>query len=59
MVVPAVLRLRVLFVSLVLCGLAAPLAAQDAHYATSQYGNEARLLSGAVIGSVSPSRNRS
>ncbi len=45
-------RIRLLLPALVLCGLTAPLAAQDAQYWTNQYGNEARLLGGAVIGSV-------
>ena len=49
---PAVLRFRLLLPALVICGLTAPLTAQDAQYWTVQYGNEARLLSGAVIGSV-------
>ncbi len=51
-VVPIVSRSRLLLSALVLCGLTAPLAAQDAQYWTNQYGNEARLLGGAVIGSV-------
>ncbi len=52
MVVPAVLRFRLLLPALGLCGLTAPLTAQDAQYWTNQYGNEARLLGGSVIGSV-------
>ncbi len=43
---------RSCFLLSALFGAAGVLPAQDAHYATSQYGNEARLLSGAVIGSV-------
>jgi hypothetical protein len=35
-----------------LAGFPPGLAAQDAQYWTNQYGNEARLLSGSVIGSV-------
>lgn len=50
--VPAAARFSLLIPALVLCGLTAPLAAQDAQYWTNQYGNEARLLGGSVIGSV-------
>ena len=32
--------------------LATPAAAQDNHYWTTQFGNRARLLGGAVVGSA-------
>jgi hypothetical protein len=38
--------------SIALLSLSGEVAAQDAHYWTLQYGNRARLLGGAVIGSV-------
>jgi len=44
--------LAVLLPFLMTTAAARPLMSQDAQYWTNQYGNEARLLSGAVIGSV-------
>src|SRR5262245_35732398 len=43
-----------LFVAwMALCTLASPAAGQDNHYWTTQFGNRARLLGGAVVGSAS------
>jgi hypothetical protein len=40
------------FFVLAMTALAAPVAAQDNHYWTTQFGNRARLLGGAVVGSA-------
>ena len=40
------------FVLMAAGALAAPVAAQDNHYWTAQFGNRARLLGGAVVGSA-------
>jgi hypothetical protein len=44
-----------IYTSIVLAALAGPAAGQDSHYWTTQFGNRARLLGGAVVGSASDS----
>ncbi len=46
---------RFLFTLLVSSALSTPVSAQDSHYWTTQFGNRARLLGGAVVGSASDS----
>ena len=46
------LKSLVVLVFLVTTGFTAVASAQDAHYWTDQFGNRARLLGGAVVGSV-------
>lgn len=45
-------RTRAVLVAFFAAGLATGAAAQDAHYWTEQFGNRARLLGGAVVGSA-------